>query len=104
MWSKGHLLSGQKGPQHIVQWLGQKHAGGSTWVCDLLCYCDICFEKIFHFRIVKSIIEHEEMKGLFGSICEDFQERFQLKFLDISDLPKLHSTNQETIHFVTEGD
>ena len=54
--------------------------------------------------MVKSIIEHEEMKGLFGSICEDFQQRFKLKFLDISDLPKMNSTNKSTIHFVTQGD
>ena len=44
------------------------------------------------------------MKGIFGSICDDFQQRFKLMSLDISDLPKMHSTNQETIHFVTKGD
>ena len=59
---------------------------------------------ITYFRIVKSILEHEEMKGLFVSICDEFQLKFNLKFLDTSDLPKLNSTSQETIHFVTEGE
>ena len=58
---------------------------------------------MIYFRIVKSIIEHEEMKGLFGSICKDFQQSYPLKFLDTSDLPKLRSGKQGTIHFVTEG-
>ena len=70
----------------------------------LFCYSVIHLKTILHFRIVKSIIEHEEMKELFGSVREDFQQRFKLMFLDISDLPKLHSINRDTIHFVTKGD
>ena len=62
------------------------------------------FNAILYFRVVKAIMEHEEMKGIFGSVCEDFQQRFNLMSLDISDLPKMHSTNKETIHFVTKGD
>ena len=59
---------------------------------------------MLYFRVVKAIMEHGEMKGIFGSVCEDFQERFNLMSLDISDLPKMHSTNKETIHFVTKGE
>ena len=44
------------------------------------------------------------MKGLFDSIGEDFQQRFKLKFLDTSDLPKMHSSDKSTFHFVTQGE
>ena len=53
---------------------------------------------------MKSILGHEEMKGLFGSICEEFENKFKLAKLDMSDFPKLHSSNQETIHFITKGE
>ena len=53
---------------------------------------------------MKSIIEHEEMKGHFGSVSEDFKQRFKLMYLDMSDFPKLHSPKSQTIHIITEGE
>ena len=65
---------------------------------------ELHFKAILFFRIVKSILEHEEMEGLFGSICEEFVSKFKLAKLDMSDFPKFHSSNQETIHFITRGE